>query len=184
MLGFKSRKYDFLDVVFGIKQVGKIKGGRRGEERLRKREKWREERRREIKGKEKGRKGRRKHSNEEGLVEMKERVSLRYRNGMEPFPLDWVERNKDAPRFAMGELEQGNGQAANLEVDHECMECVGALFPWGSCLLCVRVHSVTSWNPEESGIEKNHLASAVGWYLLFLIFQILLKPCLGPGRNG
>lgn len=30
-----------------------------------------------------------------------------------------MERNKDAPRLAVGELGQGNGQAANLEVDHE-----------------------------------------------------------------
>lgn len=62
----------------------------------------------------------------------------------------------------MGELGQRNGQATNLEVNHEYMECVGALYPWGSCLLYVRVHSVTSWNPDESGIEKNLLASAVG----------------------
>lgn len=41
-----------------------------------------------MKGKERGRKGRRKHSNEEGLVEMKERVSLRYRNGLQTFLLD------------------------------------------------------------------------------------------------
>lgn len=62
----------------------------------------------------------------------------------------------------MGELGQGNGQAANLEIDREYVEYVGALFPWGSCLLSVRVHSATSWNPDGNGIEKNYLASAVG----------------------